>query len=316
MTRSAHKPIRNALPLVSILTFCPHPSLAYGTLLVFKTLRRGFPTAQVEVFDNGSHPGVLPEIKRAAAAIGATFEALQPRHYADHYEWLLLKREYDARPLVLLDPDVIFWESVEGWNFGESLAAGRLIPRQKEGKYDVLPRLHPSLFWVPDVARLRAAWSQQTSIDGIDDAIGCRFEPKGGRVLLHDTLEPLFAGLRNRCFAFREQELDCYDHLFHGSHLPINAGCEHPGFEAIVDGHLAAAAGDLERVRGIWRSQERYFLSEHIVVRRESERMRGAVASAKALQERQGADFDDQQLGMAMQGLGLRMTLQRRVPRA
>ena len=84
--------------------------------------------------------------------------------------------------------------------------------------------------------------------------MGCLLERNGDRVLLHDTLEPLYAGLREQCVAFGEQQLDCYDHLFHGSHLPINAGCEHPGFEAIVDGHLAAAAGNLSRRRWANRS--------------------------------------------------------------
>ena len=119
------------------------------------------------------------------------------------------------------NPDVIFWESVEDWNFGDAVSAGRLIPQQKEGVYDVLPRLHPSLFWVPDVERLRKAWAARCALGG--DAMGCLLERNGDRVLLHDTLEPLYAGLREQCVAFGEQQLDCYDHLFHGSHLPINA---------------------------------------------------------------------------------------------
>ncbi|MEO6447712.1 MAG: hypothetical protein ABIO42_00555, partial [Burkholderiaceae bacterium] len=47
---------------MTILTYCAHPALAYGTLLVFKTLRVGFPTARVEVYDNGSHPDVVGQI--------------------------------------------------------------------------------------------------------------------------------------------------------------------------------------------------------------------------------------------------------------
>lgn len=307
--------MQKGAPLVSILTFCPHPSLAYGTLLIFETLRVGFPSAQVEIFDNGSHPDVQARIANAADGVGAAFQAMSPRHYADHYEWLLFRRDHDARPLVLLDPDVIFWESVEGWEFGEAVAAGRLIPQQKEGPYDVLPRLHPSLFWVPDVGRLRSAWARRDPADQVGDAIGGLSEAKDGRVLLHDTLEPLYTALRNQCVAFGERELDCYDHLFYGSHLPITAGCEHPGFEVIAEGHLAAAAGDLASIRGIWRAQERYFSSEHAIVRSKSERMQGAVVSAKALQERQGVAFNDQELQMAMRGLSLRMTSQSRSSR-
>ncbi len=72
-------------PTVTILTYCAHPSLAYGTLLVFKNLRTGFPTARVEVYENGSHPEVREHIVRASADVGASFEALPPKHYADHF---------------------------------------------------------------------------------------------------------------------------------------------------------------------------------------------------------------------------------------
>jgi hypothetical protein len=112
-------------PLVTILTFCAHPSMAYGTMLIFKTVRVGFPNARIEVFDNGSHPEVVGLIARAAADVGATFQARAPRHYADHYEWLLLEREHDDRPLVLVDPDVIFFGNV--WSTGRSAKHWRRV---------------------------------------------------------------------------------------------------------------------------------------------------------------------------------------------
>ncbi len=44
------------MPHVYILTWCKSLESLYGSLLVFQTLRVGFPTAPVYVFDNGSLP--------------------------------------------------------------------------------------------------------------------------------------------------------------------------------------------------------------------------------------------------------------------
>jgi hypothetical protein len=125
----------------------------------------------------------------------------------------------------------------------------------------------------------------------------------------------LYEALREQCFAFGAEHLDCYDHIFHGSHLPINAGCEHPGFEKITAGHLAAAAGDLAAIRGIWRLQEEYFSSDHACPRLERERLPRALVSAKALQDLQGFKFGDEELGGALQGLLVRMCFLPRTPK-
>jgi hypothetical protein len=302
-------------PTVTILTYCAHPALAYGTLLVFKTLRTGFPTATVEVFDNSSHPEVREQIRQACAEVGAEFTAMTPRHYADHLEWLLLERDHGAEPLVLVDPDVIFWESVEGWKFGDAIAAGRLIPDQIEGHITSLARLHPSMFWVPDVHRLRQRVAAHAP--GFPSgAVGpSSFIPKGGRSMLYDTLAPLYEAFRAECLAFGPEHLDCYDHIFHGSHLPINAGCGYDGFDAITEPHTAAASGDLQALRGIWRAQERYFARDHELVRLAADHSRYAVDSLKSLGDVQGLEYEDGALADAIQRLGIKMVLQRRKPR-
>lgn len=291
-------------PTVSILTFCSHPSLSYGALLVFKTIRTGFPTARIEVFDNGSHPDVACQIRAEAERVGARFEAMAPRHYADHLEWVLFGRPHDLGPLVLVDPDVVFWESVEGWDFRDALAAGRLIPEQRDGRVASLARLHPSLFWVPDVGRLRAA------AQSLVDPVGGTLQADGGRFVFRDTLASLYEALRDEFQPFGEGHLDAYDHLFYGSHMPLMAGCAHEGFDAIADGHAAAAAGDITALRGIWRAQDEYFRREHRIGRRD--RMAGALAAAVELQDRQGMGYSDEQIAGAMQGLALRVSQPRR----
>lgn len=60
-------------PRVVVLTFCFNPENLYGSLLSFKTLRVGFPDADVLVVDNASHPAVRASIRDAALAVGAQF---------------------------------------------------------------------------------------------------------------------------------------------------------------------------------------------------------------------------------------------------
>jgi hypothetical protein len=64
-------------PHVHILTHCRNPELLYQTLLVFDTLRVGFPTARVTVVDNASRVDVRPAIREAAAKAGCDFHQLE-----------------------------------------------------------------------------------------------------------------------------------------------------------------------------------------------------------------------------------------------
>ncbi|MEO5688338.1 MAG: hypothetical protein ABIR54_13340 [Burkholderiaceae bacterium] len=250
------------------------------------------------------------EIKRAAVDVGATFEALTPCHYGDHYQRLLLERELDDRPLVIVDPDVIFWEDIEGWEFGDALMAGRLIPEFREASFVSRPRLHPSLFWVPNVARLRAEVARKQEAFPAWDCIGPSPRQYGcTEEILLDTLAPLYEAFQAQCVAFDEQHLDCYDHIFHGSHWPINAGCEHPGFERFTADHLLAAAGQLAPLRGIWRAQQEYFDSDHACPRLERERMELALTMAKGLQSAQGLCSEGGELAQSLQLLMMRMAM-------
>ena len=101
---------------VVIQTYCEHPALAYGALMVFKTLRVGFPTAKILVIDNGSHLDVLPQIEKAALDVGCLFTPAPRQHFLDFYRWVLFEQT-TMNSVVLLDPDVVFWNNVEHWIF-------------------------------------------------------------------------------------------------------------------------------------------------------------------------------------------------------
>lgn len=253
-------------PVVTILTYCAHPFLAYGTLLVFKTLRTGFPSARIEVYDNGSHPDVREQIRSASRAVDAVHHQGEGRHYTDHLRWLLLHRDWDSAPLVILDPDVIFWGGVETWNFDDTLIAGRLIPAMRRDALVALPRLHSSLLWVPDVHRLRREVARVERLSfGWDAGIAQRTTYVGGRGYFADTLAGLYNAMPDLCRPFSEDQLDAYDHLFFGSHFNVIGSAANvigdPRFEVFKEGHRAAASGQLDALRGLWRAQQARFES-------------------------------------------------------
>ena len=259
-----HAEHKRTAPIVHVLTHCAHEVLAYGTLLVFPTLRTGFPTARIEVVDNGSCPEMVPRIRAAAEAAGASFEARPLVHYSEHWRHNLFARDWGEgnAPVVFVDPDVVFWESCEGWDFGDALMAGRLIPelpRSLNGLHAA--RLHPSLLWVPSMKHLRSEFARRLPSEaaGRWNCIGPASEQDGDIVRTYDTLAPLYRALQDACTAFDAVHLDAYDHLFLGSHLP--AAVMGSPSDVLIESHRAAAQGDVASLRGLWRRQNDTFLS-------------------------------------------------------
>lgn len=243
---------------VFILTYCRNLDLLGGSTLVFKTLRTGFPTAEVHVADNCSLADARPVIQASADAAGCRFSQFN-KEVAHHgfIEYVLSR--YDG-PIVFLDPDVIFWEPCEHWQFS-SVAAGRLIPRFHDEYSDTktAERLHTSFLWVPDAARLRSAvaetrrghWDFQP------------FQPYSYRShhgwVRFDCGAGLYAAMGDRCQPYDEGQLSAYDHLFLGSHLDLVLSSL-PGDEAqVLSAVHAQAQSDPTSLKGLWLTQQAYF---------------------------------------------------------
>lgn len=239
---------------VIVLTFCEDIELIYGTLLVFKTLRIGFPTSEVLVFDNGSSPEALPLIEAAALDAGCQFISMKRTPFVDFYKWALLEQvEYNS--LVLLDPDVILWKDVEQMQTS-GLFSGRLIPAMVSQGVTALPRIHPSFVCVPDVGALRHALRSTRS-----NVVDQLFASMDGKEYFWDTLAMLHHVVPGT--PFTDDQLDCYDHLFFGCHFP-SIQPTLPKNSAIERGHLAAISGDYEAIRGLWRGQEKDFAANAV----------------------------------------------------
>jgi len=290
---------------VHVLTHCVDPLLAYGSLLVFGSIRTGFPTARIEVVDNGSCEAMVPRIRAAAESVGASFEARPLVHYADHWHRNLFQREWPQHdaPVVFVDPDVVFWKDCEGWDFGEALMAGHLQEFVPAGARHpaVSARLHPSFLWVASISRLRQALP-----DGSIKHVGCWTEVVAGAITYHNTLGPLYAAVQERCASFGEAELDSFDHLQSGAQLPaifkslaysVLDGQLHPALAA----HLAAAAGEVASLRGLWRRRE----AATELFRHQPVNLRSGVM--QALRDAQGQDATDEHMAAVEQNLRARI---------
>jgi hypothetical protein len=149
---------------VFILIWCKNPANANNSLLTFRTLRTGFPSSEVVVYDNASIIG--EQTKRLCQEVGAQYFRFEKeiRHHA--YLKLILLNEPNA---ILVDPDIIFWEQVEHWDFSHYLIAGRLIPNFYDHytRCHTVSRLHSSLMWLPDLKQLRSHFPEKQHVTSI-----------------------------------------------------------------------------------------------------------------------------------------------------
>lgn len=249
------------VPHVYILPWCGDPAAVYGSVLTFKTLRVGFPTAAVTVIDNASAPAARPEIRAAAESCGARFIQLDRQvAHEDFIADVILR--HPSGPVAILDPDLCFWRNVENWSFGDALVAGRLIPeyRCEYARAVTHARLHTSFLWVPDIDRLRATVLPIAQERREWRPISPSMFMLNGEWHRYDTAASLYAVLGDKARAFTAAELDSYDHLFVGSHLSVVGPTLAPDdFAHLASVHGSVKAGNVEALRGEWKRQQTFF---------------------------------------------------------
>lgn len=240
------------------------------SLLVFDSIRIGFPTARIIVHLNQIAGQAWNQIagqawNRAAREACAKVDAqLGPLMFRmRHHEWIQERVERALNPFVICDTDMVFYESVEGWQFPEPLAgAFELDHYNPVTRANHRRRLHTSLLFVRplefrDAIRAwRAArpelyypidfnpWTPQWIPDG--PASPMEFFDTGA--LAYGAI----GGAR-----FSEQQLDAYTHLHCGTWSDV-AGRSIPG---LLQGH-AQIMYDPAAARGVWRQQDQWY-QEH-----------------------------------------------------
>lgn len=208
---------------VHILATCIDRAMVRNTLMVFETLRIGFPNARVFVYGNGLDAASGDDARKAARKVGAEFHAFPVRPHGQWIESLIGKQ---TQPFWICDTDITFHKSVEGWFEGATdLFAGRYEPEFFEPwtQSQHVARLHPSLMWF-NPRSLRAAiraWpGTHPWLNSVEKTlIRWTFVPVRGDLCFYDTCAGLHHALGGTHFT-RDQN-DCFSHRFSGtySHL-------------------------------------------------------------------------------------------------
>lgn len=243
---------------VHILATCRQPDLIPAALMVFDTLRLGFPNADVSV-DINRVDGLEDEmdvIKNKAALARSSVAFVQ----TIHHEWLEALCMNEPEPFVALDTDIIFWERCDHWEFAHPLA-GRYIPHFRDPFTKCLTRsrLHGSFLWVKPVelrAKIAAyhAGFPGTPFNPPANLFYPFYMPMRGQSYFHDTGCLLYHAIGGH--GYSERELDAYSHLNCGTISDIVA--PHMPEECLRESHFAVF-NDRELARGCWRDQDAFY---------------------------------------------------------
>lgn len=247
---------------VFVLATCRDQSLLPFTALVFDTIRTGFPTANVRVFGNnlpfhmGGYAGEA--VRKACEGTGCEF---MNGPATIHHDWIESLCRDQNDPFVILDTDVIFYESVEGWTFDTALAGDRIPEWQDEFSGSVTrSRLHTSLLFI-NPNKLREDVEKfftpvpNTPFTPKANLFHPVCTPLRNRVYFHDTCSLLYHAIGGT--AFSDVQLDAFFHFNFGTIpdlvLPRLSGAEQ--MQKARDSVLASPGLGC----GAWRSQKEYY---------------------------------------------------------
>lgn len=203
---------------VFLLATCRKPELAPFTELVFKTLRTGFPNARITVCINGDCAKHCPNIKHVAE-LAQCIVIDEPETI--HHKWIEELIETEREPFWICDTDMIFYSSVEEWEFDTALA-GYLIPEFQDQFTGAITRsrLHTSLMYVNpvmvrDQLEKYEAQFPVTPFNPLANPYHPLCLPFNGRGYFYDTCSMLYHSIGGTSFA--SEHLNCYFHFFFGT---------------------------------------------------------------------------------------------------
>lgn len=250
----------STIKTVHIITYCDDLELIYGSLLVFDSVRLAFPDSKIVVSENSNSSEVKSLVWDKAKAVEAFYVDV-PLGFS-HHDVLSSIFTVEEDAFAVVDPDVIFWDRFD--RVSDFLIEGRYLPTFKDPYTKCLTkeRLHTSMIKVGDPERLRKKieevrenffeWDPFKPFMYKNENLWERF----------DTLASLYSVFKNDCYKFTERELNCYDHLFCGSHLPRVIDNLGNWKDVFASSHEKAKTSNRRDLKGLWREQDLFF-QEH-----------------------------------------------------
>lgn len=230
---------------VFIIQYCQNEDSVYGNTLTTKTVRIGFPEAEIIVIDNGSKYPIENEFP--------TIRFPERKHSSIIRQLIMTAYE----PTVILDPDIIFWDRSDNFEF--DLISGRFIPKFVDEFSGCLThsRLHTSFLMFDE--KLKGTIHRIESIRFESDLISPYMYRLNDKWYRFDTLSSLCQIIRINKFS--DDQLDKYDHLFCGTHLnSINEKVQIPELNKI---HDLVKSERYTELKGVWKEQQKFFEEHH-----------------------------------------------------
>ena len=243
--------------------------------LCCETLRVGWPTAHIYVYVNGgAHYGDIADKLQRFNVLPVDLFSTKPIHHPDWIRQQVLQKS--PGPLVIADPDIVYWKSCEDWEFNsETLLAGHANPRMWNdfARCVSVPRIHTHMMVFPDTKRLRneIILAYPPAYEPFGEF--CSFDPFKGRVMFEeghpvfwDNCANLYSMLgAGRVKHFTTEHTQCYDHLNSASYYEFIRDRVDPATKA---GFTYAYGEWLKNPRpGLWPMMDRYYEQKAIEAR-------------------------------------------------
>lgn len=239
---------------VHILASCLTPERLPFTTLVFRTIRIGFPTANILVYGNALDPQSTQAVGQATEDVGGLFRYIS---IVSHGEWIERLIQTERDPFWICDTDVVFFDKVEDWTC--ELFSGRYEPEFFESwtQSHHVARLHPSLmlFNPGPLRTAMRAWPgcheffNSVNKDLIQWHWECHRSPEGVSLRFYDTCAGLYHALGGT--PFTDHQNAAYAHLHCGTygHLIVEHNDLHAAHAAVLKNPEVARWLTMEQTR-------------------------------------------------------------------
>jgi len=244
---------------VHILATVRKAELMSAALLVFRTLRVGFPLAEVVVWGNGLSGGAEAVVGDAARQCGARF--INVPQGTVHDAWIEDLIESQMAPFWICDTDVVFWEAMPQPKRRTVLSGRHEVEFEEEWtRTRHMERLHTAVMWIDPgllrsamrewMARIPAPWGQKAEFPLVRQAFVPLQQGRKRVTLFYDTLAGVWqAGIGT---PFTEEQNQAFDHLHCATYADvITLQGLRATHEAIYRDHTVA--------RGMRRQQDEYY---------------------------------------------------------
>ena len=249
---------------VHILATVRKPELLKAALLVFRTLRVGFPTQPVFVWGNGLDADSAAVLANVAAGRGAQFRNIPA---TSHDAWIEKCVSALNEPFWILDTDVVFFAPMEICKLGAF--AGRYEPAFNEEFTDTIhvARLHTAVMWI-DPAGLRCEmrkWMAKIPAPWRDSAqfalLRQNFVPQAtGGTLFYDTMAGCYQAFgEDHGWEFQERDNEAFEHI-HCATYADEVVKQAPSLKHLQLVHDRVYANPAEG-RGLAKAQAEYYAS-------------------------------------------------------